>query len=72
MDREQKTCCHAAQANNNITSRTEVCDECAEEETGWIARRLCLTRDHVSCYGSSTGRHATRHFVETEHPITTA
>jgi uncharacterized UBP type Zn finger protein len=31
--------------------------------------RLCLTCGHVGCCDQSPGRHATKHFAATSHPI---
>jgi uncharacterized UBP type Zn finger protein len=40
-------------------------------ETGgrWVNLRLCLVCGHVGCCDSSPGKHATRHFHDTGHPI---
>jgi CPA1 family monovalent cation:H+ antiporter len=31
--------------------------------------RVCLSCGHVGCCDSSVGKHATRHFHETDHPV---
>ena len=45
------------------------CEECVKEGTHWVALRECLTCGHVGCCDSSPGKHATRHFHETQHPV---
>lgn len=50
-------------------ARTEGCEECLKSGTRWVHLRLCLTCGHVGCCDSSPGRHATRHFRETTHPV---
>jgi uncharacterized UBP type Zn finger protein len=64
-----KNCEHISNVNENIPPKTEGCEECEEEGTDWVALRLCLICGHVGCCDSSVGRHATRHFEETGHPV---
>jgi CPA1 family monovalent cation:H+ antiporter len=45
------------------------CEDCLREGTTWVHLRMCLTCGHVGCCDSSVGRHAERHFHETEHPV---
>jgi monovalent cation/hydrogen antiporter len=47
----------------------ETCPECARDGTDPVQLRLCLTCGNVACCDSSVGRHATRHFEETGHPV---
>jgi uncharacterized UBP type Zn finger protein len=49
--------------------RTPGCEECLRLGTPWVHLRLCLTCGHVGCCDSSPGRHATRHFHHTDHPV---
>lgn len=46
-----------------------VCDQCIVEGTTWVSLRICLTCGNVACCDSSSGRHAERHFHETDHPV---
>ena len=34
-----------------------------------VALRMCLTCGHVGCCDSSIGKHATKHFQTTGHPV---
>jgi CPA1 family monovalent cation:H+ antiporter len=45
------------------------CEECLAEGTVWVQLRECRTCGHVGCCDSSIGRHATKHFHETQHPV---
>ena len=45
------------------------CEACLRTGGRWVHLRRCLTCGHVGCCDSSEGRHATRHFDETGHPV---
>ena len=45
------------------------CEECLREGTRWVELRECRTCGHVGCCDSSVGKHATRHFHESGHPV---
>jgi len=42
------------------------CQECLTEGTVWVALRWCQSCGHIGCCDSSTGKHATKHFHETQ------
>jgi uncharacterized UBP type Zn finger protein len=65
----QDACNHLAQATENISPSRNECEECIKEGTRWVALRMCISCGHVGCCDSSYGRHATRHFIDTEHPV---
>jgi monovalent cation/hydrogen antiporter len=53
-----------------LPSKTPVaCEECLKEGTVWVELRECQTCAHIGCCDSSTGRHATKHFHVTQHPV---
>jgi hypothetical protein len=55
---------------HDVTARTpEGCEECLASGGEWVHLRLCLECGHVGCCDDSPGRHATRHFHETQHPV---
>src|SRR5918999_5638474 len=58
--------------DRHISPRTVGCEECEIEKTQWVGLRLCLTCGHVGCCDSSIGLHATKHFVNTGHPVMVA
>lgn len=45
------------------------CEECLAEGGHWVALRECLECGHVGCCDSSPGRHATKHYEATGHPV---
>lgn len=46
-----------------------VCEACLRAGMKWVHLRRCMTCGHVGCCDSSEGRHATRHFELTGHPV---
>lgn len=50
-------------------ARTAGCEECLAIGQTWVHLRKCVTCGHVGCCDSSPGRHATRHFRDTGHPV---
>jgi uncharacterized UBP type Zn finger protein len=65
------TCAHLKAA----THRTAVapsgpgCVECLAAHGTWVHLRLCLHCGHVGCCDNSPGRHATKHFHDSKHPV---
>jgi monovalent cation/hydrogen antiporter len=45
------------------------CQECLVEGTVSVELRECQACGHVGCCDSSTGKHATKHFHATNHPV---
>ena len=45
------------------------CKECLEDGGLWVHLRLCLSCGHVGCCDNSPGRHATKHFHQSHHPV---
>jgi uncharacterized UBP type Zn finger protein len=45
------------------------CEECLKVGTRWIALRQCMACGHVGCCDSSIGKHATKHYHKTQHPV---
>lgn len=61
-------CSHTDQIQD-VTPSGEGCKECMESGDRWVHLRICLTCGHVGCCDMSKGKHATKHFHETGHPI---
>jgi uncharacterized UBP type Zn finger protein len=61
--------CQHLQGLEPAPARTDGCEECLKTGMSWVHLRLCLTCGHVGCCDSSPGRHATRHFNRTGHPV---
>jgi uncharacterized UBP type Zn finger protein len=61
-------CPHLYDANP-VPALTLGCEECLRTGSTWVHLRLCLSCGHVGCCDSSPGRHATRHFHQSSHPV---
>lgn len=65
-----EACGHLRAAPTDVVfDRPDVCPDCLREGTTWVHLRGCLTCANVGCCDSSVGRHATRHFTTTRHPV---
>jgi uncharacterized UBP type Zn finger protein len=62
-------CTHLDEVRDVATRTPNGCEECLRSGTRWVHLRLCLECGHVGCCDSSPGKHATKHFRETGHPI---
>lgn len=49
--------------------RANGCEERLATGGRWVHLRLCLSCGHVGCCDSSPGRHATKHFHASQHPV---
>ena len=45
------------------------CEQCLKEGTRWVHLRQCIECGRVGCCDSSVGKHATKHFHATKHPV---
>ena len=52
-----------------VSPSGEGCQECLEMGDTWVHLRMCATCGHVGCCDSSKNKHATKHYLETGHPI---
>ncbi len=62
-------CEHFNGVDEKVSPKTKDCEECEKEGTNAVALRLCFSCGHVGCCDSSVGRHATKHFEKTGHPV---
>ncbi|NLF63474.1 MAG: UBP-type zinc finger domain-containing protein [Chloroflexi bacterium] len=67
-DNRRRPCVHLADVDE-VTPRTNGCEECLEMGDEWFHLRLCTTCGHVGCCDNSKNRHATKHYYETGHPV---
>jgi hypothetical protein len=64
-----KRCTHLDSVHA-VTARTPAgCEECLAQGGRWVHLRLCLECGHVGCCDSSPGKHATKHFHRSGHPV---
>ena len=61
-------CSHLDQIHD-VTPMTNGCAECLASGGRWVHLRMCLKCGHVGCCDSSPGKHATKHFQGTHHPV---
>jgi len=61
-------CGHLDQVRD-VTPSGKGCEECLQAGGLWVHLRLCRTCGHVGCCDSSPGKHATKHFRTTGHPV---
>jgi uncharacterized UBP type Zn finger protein len=66
---EMANCEHVKLADPNVKPIGEVCDECVKSGQRWVQLRECLVCGHIGCCDSSPGRHATKHFHDSGHPV---
>ena len=63
-----KQCTHTDQIKDPKPSGPG-CVECLAENGEWVHLRRCMSCGHIGCCDSSPNRHATRHAMQTGHPI---
>jgi uncharacterized UBP type Zn finger protein len=62
-------CEHLALANHQVKPSGKTCQACVTAGQRPVELRMCLICGNVACCDSSPGRHATKHFRETGHPV---
>jgi len=63
-----KQCTHLGEVKD-VTPSAKGCEECLKMGGWWVHLRMCMVCGHMGCCDSSPGKHATRHFHATSHPI---
>ena len=61
-------CAHLDQVHR-VTPSADGCEDCLKTGDDWVHLRLCLSCGHVGCCDNSTNKHATKHFLKSEHAI---
>jgi uncharacterized UBP type Zn finger protein len=63
-------CLHLVQlAEASVDPATPGCAPCAAAGETWVHLRQCQTCGHVGCCDMSPGKHASRHYRESHHPV---
>ncbi|MFL5607281.1 MAG: ubiquitin carboxyl-terminal hydrolase 14 [Gemmatimonadaceae bacterium] len=62
-------CTHLDHVKTETARTPNGCEECLATGMRWVHLRLCLECGHVGCCDSSQGKHATKHFHATQHPV---
>ncbi len=69
------SCKHLGEIHEKVFEETTAapykrgCEECVKAGMRWVHLRECLECGHVGCCDSSVGKHATKHFHATKHPV---
>ena len=61
-------CTHLEQIKE-VAPSADGCEDCLKSGGRWLHLRLCMECGHVGCCDNSPGRHATKHFHRTSHPV---
>jgi uncharacterized UBP type Zn finger protein len=61
--------CEHVKLIQDVKPKTKGCEECLKIGQKWVHLRECLICGHVGCCDSSIGKHATKHFHATKHPV---
>ncbi len=62
-------CEHQGEVREVAPRTPKGCEECLKTGSRWVHLRLCQECGHVGCCDQSPGKHATKHFRATQHPI---
>ncbi len=62
------TCTHL-DTIDQVEPSDDGCHECLQTGSTWVHLRMCQQCGHVGCCDNSPNRHATGHFMLSEHPI---
>jgi uncharacterized UBP type Zn finger protein len=69
MSSSAQRCSHVDQVRDVAPNTPKGCEECLALGMQWVHLRLCQECGHVGCCDQSQGKHATRHFHSSHHPI---
>jgi uncharacterized UBP type Zn finger protein len=61
--------CTHLDAFRDVEPSADGCEECLATNGRWVHLRICRVCGHVGCCDQSPGRHATKHFRSTKHPV---
>jgi uncharacterized UBP type Zn finger protein len=69
MSSSAQRCSHVDQVRDVAPNTPKGCEECLALGMHWVHLRLCQECGHVGCCDQSQGKHATKHFHSSHHPI---
>ncbi|PRY48055.1 sodium/proton antiporter (CPA1 family) [Knoellia remsis] len=52
-----------------VPNEAEGCPDCLREGLTWVHLRICVHCGNVGCCDSSVGKHASKHFRDSTHPV---
>ncbi len=56
-------------AVTQLPEAVDGCEDCLATGSKWLHLRICLQCGHVGCCDDSPGRHASRHWDTSSHPL---
>lgn len=66
---EEEVCIHIDQIEKIKFPTNRACEECIKTGSEWVHLRTCQTCGATHCCDSSPNKHATKHFLNTQHPV---
>jgi hypothetical protein len=64
------TCTHLETIQiTELPESVDGCEECLAMGSPWVHLRLCLACGHVGCCDSSPNKHASAHFLDSQHAL---
>ncbi|WP_069660344.1 UBP-type zinc finger domain-containing protein [Arcticibacter eurypsychrophilus] len=66
---DQDSCSHIKAIKKVVVGKNRVCEECIKIQGNWVHLRTCQTCGQTLCCDSSTHKHMTKHYHETQHPV---
>lgn len=69
MPPSAQSCSHLDQVRDAAPNTPNGYEECLKLGMQWVHLRLCQECGHVGCCDESQGKHATKHFHGSKHPI---
>jgi uncharacterized UBP type Zn finger protein len=61
--------CTHLNAFKEVQPSADGCEECLASKGRWVHLRICRVCGHVGCCDQSPGKHATKHYHVTKHPV---
>lgn len=61
--------CQHLKTHDDHRANTEGCEDCLKIGGEWVHLRRCVHCGHVGCCDSSPNKHATKHYLESHHPV---
>ncbi len=62
-------CAHLGEVRKVAARIPDGCEECLKTGSRWVHLRLCQECGPVGCCDQSPGKHATKHYHQSQHPI---
>lgn len=66
---KNNVCQHIQSIEEIKKAEAYVCEECRKSGSRWVHLRTCQTCGTTLCCDSSPGKHMTKHFQQTGHPV---